>query len=66
MKKLSVKKHLKIGSIIMIKIGYFYEVIELLDRTFKCVLLGTSTKIVLEEFYYNIDMIVFNESIRNY
>ena len=66
MKKASVKKHLKVGSIIMVEIGYFYKVIELLDRKFKCVLLETSNEIFLQEFYYNIDMIVFNESIRNY
>ena len=67
MRKISVKKHLKVGSIIMIEIGYCYKVIELLDKKFKCVLLDPSSDIEFtQEFYYNINMTVFNESIRNY
>lgn len=67
MKKISVKKYLKIGSIIQIKIGYSYKVIELYDRKFKCILLDPSSDVeFIQEFYYNIDMTVFNEVIKNY
>jgi hypothetical protein len=67
MRKESVKKHIKVGSIIEIECGYIYKVIELKERKFKCILINhLSENIYYQEFYYNIDMIVFNETIKNY
>ena len=67
MKKVSVKKHLKVGSIITIEEGYAYIVTELLERKFKCVLFDPCSEFEFkQEFYYNIDMTVYNESIKNY
>jgi len=67
MKKVSVKKHIKVGSIIEIPCGYIYKVIELQERKFKCLLINyLSENRYYQEFYYNIDMKVYNETIKNY
>ena len=65
-RKKSVKKLIKVGSIIRTSEAY-YEVIALKDRHFDCVdikWMDTAYQGV-QEFYYNIDMIVFNEAGRN-
>jgi hypothetical protein len=67
MKKVSVKKHIKVDSIIEIENGYIYKVIELHERKFKCILINyLSEGTYYQEFYYNIDMKIYNETIKNY
>jgi hypothetical protein len=67
MKKVSVKKHIKVDSIIEIENGYIYKVIELHERKFKCILINyLSEGTYYQEFYYNIDMTIYNETIKNY
>jgi hypothetical protein len=62
-----IRKHLKVGSIIKTEINEFWEVTILLSNTFQCKLVGfIGTDYDSErEFYYTIDMIVFNEICRN-
>jgi hypothetical protein len=67
MKKVSVKKHIKVDSIIEIENGYIYKVVELHERKFKCILINyLSEDTYYQEFYYNIDMTIYNETIKNY
>ena len=66
-RKKSVKQHLKIGSIIRTEMNQFWEVTCLLNNKFQCKAveyIGEENEWT-QEFYYNIDMIVFNESGRN-
>jgi hypothetical protein len=66
-RKKSIKKYLKAGSLIKTDFNEFFEVTCLLEKSFKCKLvedIGTEWECT-HEFYYNIDMIVFNESARN-
>jgi hypothetical protein len=66
--KKSIKKYLKVGSIIIIKSGEMYKVTELLERKFKCDIIPVNTEFVYnyhQEFYYNIEMTIFNEVASN-
>lgn len=66
-RKKSVKKHLKVGSLIRTGMNEFWEVTCLLESKFQCKpveLIGEENEWT-QEFYYNIDMIVFNEVSRN-
>lgn len=66
-RKKSVKQYLKIGSIIRTGRNQFWEVTCLLDNKFQCKAveyIGEEDEWT-QEFYYNIDMVVFNESGRN-
>jgi len=68
MRKNSVKKHLKIGSIIVIKTGGMYKVTELLERKFVCEFIPVLCENVYDyrqEFYYNIEMTIYNKVISN-
>jgi hypothetical protein len=66
-RKKSIKKYLKVGSIIWTDENDVWVVTCLLEKTFKCkhfLLIGSELEYT-QEFYYTIDMIVFNESARN-
>ena len=67
--KKSIKKHIQIGSFIVIKTGEMFRVTELLDRKFKCELILVDAEFIYQnieqEFYYNIEMTVFNEVASN-
>ena len=65
--KKSLKQHIKVGSIIRTGMSEFWEVTCLLENKFQCKaveFIGNENEWT-QEFYYNIDMIVFNESGRN-
>lgn len=67
--KKSIKKHIQIGSFIVIKTGEMFRVTKLLDRKFKCELILVDAEFIYQnieqEFYYNIEMTVFNEVASN-
>jgi hypothetical protein len=66
-RKKSIKKYLKVGSLIKTDVNEFYEVTCLLENSFQCKTvedIGTEWEYT-HEFNYNIDMIVFNEVARN-
>lgn len=66
--KKSIKKHLRIGSLILTKDGEMYKVTELLERKFKCNIIPILTEFVYDynqEFYYNIEMTIYNVSASN-
>lgn len=66
-RKKSVKKHLQVGTIIRTGLNEFWEITCLLENKFQCKpvdYLGTEHEFT-QEFYYSIDMIVFNEVARN-
>ena len=66
--KKSIKKYLKVGSIIIIKSGEMFKVTELLERKFKCEIIPVNTEFVYQynhEFYYNIEMTIYNAVASN-
>jgi hypothetical protein len=66
-RKKSVKHLLKVGTLIRTGLTEIYEVTALLENKFQCKnvgLLGSDYEFT-QEFYYNIDMIVFEEVGRN-
>ena len=67
--KKSIKKYIRVGSFIVIKTGEMYRVTELLDRKFKCELILVDAEFTYQnreqEFYYNIEMTIFNEVASN-
>ena len=66
-RKKSVKQHLKVGSIIRTGMNQFWEVTCLLNDKFQCKAvqyIGEENE-GTQEFYYHVDMIVYNESGRN-
>lgn len=68
MRKKSVKKHLEVGSIIIIKTGEMYKVTELLERKFVCEFIPVLCENVYDykqEFYYNVEMTIYNKAASN-
>ncbi len=63
-RKKSVKKYIQVGSVIKTGVSKFWEVTALFPNYFQCVLIGDEDDWV-QEFYYNIDMVVFGETARN-
>lgn len=66
-RKKSLKKHIKVGSIIRTDMNQFWEVTCLLKDKFQCKLvhyIGQEYEWT-QEFNYNIDMIVFNKTGQN-
>ena len=69
MKKKSIKKHIKVGSIIKPNGNdYFYKVTELKERLFECELITHDEDWMghKQEFYYNIEMSVYGFVDSNY
>jgi len=63
MKKKSIKKHLKVGSVIRTSQNAFWLITCLLENKFQCKpvdYIDTELEFT-QEFYYNIDMIVFKQ-----
>ncbi len=75
-RKKSIKKHLQVGSIIKVTEPYlmgshsFYEVTELLSKSFKCKIIGENYYDNIEysdqEFCYNIYIKIYNLVATNY
>lgn len=65
--KKSIKKHLKVGSIVILKDREIFRVTELLERKFKCELIYTNyyDTDFDQEFYYNAEMTIYNEVASN-
>ena len=67
--KKSIKKHIKVDTIIKPRhSSHFYMVTKLMNNKFNCVLITDDDewKGWEEEFYYNIDMKVYNFVATNY
>ena len=67
--KKSIKKQIEIGAIIKPKdCTHFYKVTELFERKFKCEMITDDEDWISwqQEFYYNIDMEVYNLVAANY
>lgn len=61
--KKSIKKYIKVGTIIKPKnLQYYYKVTELLEHRFKCKIITGEEDLQKweQEFYYNIDMDVYS------
>ena len=66
-KKVSIKQHLKVGSLIRTDWNDFYEITRLGERTFDCIdvnLIGTELE-ETQKFYYNIKMVVYEKKVQN-
>ena len=66
--KKSVKKYITIGAIIKPKeTEHFYQVTELFERKFKCKIITDNEycKHWEQEFYYNIEMTIYNAVASN-
>ncbi len=69
MRQKSIKKHIKVGSIIKLKnCDTFYKVTELKERLFVCEMITDDYewKGFKQEFYYNVKMQIYNFVDSNY
>lgn len=65
--KKSIKKYIKVGCLIRTDCNEIYEVTLLKEKTFECknILFAGSELENTQEFYYNIDMVVYKYEASN-
>lgn len=65
--KKAIKKYIQVGSLIRTDANEIFEVTLLKEKTFECknILYQESELEITQEFYYNIDMVVYSYTATN-